>query len=127
MRNFVQRLAFLTPAFAMMAGGIGGIGGGAASANEADPSRALALNVSENGDNVEIQLIAQSQITQQVEYQIELIGNSRATHRGNTSIPAGDRQVLSRLSTNVSGTWCARVEVTEGSGASYTLTAGDCD
>jgi hypothetical protein len=120
MRNFVQRLAFLTPAFAMVAGG------GTANAGGNEPERALALNVSESGDSVEIQLIAQSAVTQQVDYQIELIGNSRARHSGNTSIPAGDRQILSRLTTNVSDTWCARVEVTEGSGASYTLTAGDC-
>ena len=104
----------------------GGVGGGATAANGPQPTRALALNVSESENNVEIQLVALSAVAQQVEYSIELVGNSRSRHSGNTAIPAGDRQVLSRLSTNVTDTWCARVEVTEGSGESYTLTAGDC-
>ncbi|MFU7527596.1 hypothetical protein [Qipengyuania sp. ASV99] len=119
MRDFVKRLAFLTPAFAIAAGNAAGAGG-------AEPPRALALNVLEQDGSVEIQLIAQSAIAQQVEYAVELVGDSNARHRGNTSISAGDRHVLSRLSTNVTDTWCATVEVIEGSGPRYTLTAGDC-
>ncbi len=123
MRNLLKRLAFITPAFAIAMGGASGAAG--ASGGE-ESGRALSLNVSENGDKVEIELIANSRIAQQVEYSVELVGNSNAHHHGNTSIPAGNRQVLSRLITNVSDTWCATVEVTEGSGAHYTLTAGDC-
>lgn len=121
MRDLLKRLAFITPALAIAVGGAAG-----ASGRSAEPARALSLNVLENGDKVEIQLIANSRIAQQVEYSVELVGNSNARHHGNTSIPAGNRQVLSRLITNVSDTWCATVEVTEGSGARYTLTAGDC-
>ncbi len=120
MRNLSKRLAFITPAFALATGGAASASGGS------DPEQALTLSVLENGDNVEIQLIAESAIAQQVEYTVEFAGNSRARHHGNTSIPAGDRQVLSRLKTDASDTWCATVDVTEGSGARYTLTAGDC-
>lgn len=91
-----------------------------------DTTRALALNVEENGDMVEIQLVANSSVTQQIAYEIELVGGSRARHSGNTNIAAGDRQVLSRLRTSIGDGWCATVEVTEASGESYTLTAGDC-
>ncbi len=121
MRELAKRLAILTPAFAIAAGA-----GGGAQASDGEPARALALTVIEGEEDVEIQLIAQSEIAQQVEYSVELIGNSRSRHNGNTSIPAGGHQVLSRLKTSVNDSWCATVEVTEGSGARYTLTAGDC-
>ncbi len=127
MRNFVQKLAAGVPALAILAGGTVGGGGAAQAGSGGEPQQALSLNVAETAGNVEIQLIALSSVTQQIEYEIELIGNSRARHSGNTSIPAGDRQVLSRLTTNVTGTWCARVNVTEASGEQYTLTAGECE
>lgn len=115
MRRFPKSLAAVVPALAI----------GAASGASAEP-RALALNVTENGDSVEIELIANSPVTQQVEYEVNLEGNSHSRHKGNTSIPAGDRQVLSRMKTTASAGWCATVTVSEASGASYTLTAGDC-
>lgn len=120
MRELARRLALITPAFAIAAGGASGAG-----ASSSD-TRALALNVIENGDRVEVELIANSPVTQQVEYEIELTGGSHARHRGSTSIAAGNRQVLSTLKTNVGDGWCATVSVTEASGARYTLTAGDC-
>jgi hypothetical protein len=101
------------------------VGSTAASGASSD-TRALALNVIENGDTVEIELIANSRVTQQVEYEVELTGASSARHRGSTSIAAGDRQGLSRMKTSASKGWCATVEVNEASGARYTLTAGDC-
>lgn len=121
MRDLTRKLAILTPAFALAAGGPAGASGGSA-----DAARALALNVVDNGDRVEVELIAHSPVTQQVEYEIELTGNSHARHRGSTSIAAGNRQVLSTLKTSVGEGWCATVSVTEGTGARYTLTAGDC-
>ena len=124
MRDLVKRLAILTPVFAVAAGS-----GGAAHADSTasgEPHRALTLSVVEGAEDVEIQLIAHSDITQQVEYSLELVGNSRSRHNGSTSIPAGDRQVLSRMKTNVTDAWCATVNVTEESGESYTLTAGAC-
>ena len=120
MRKFTKKWAMLPPALAIASGGAAGANGGA------DKPRALALEVVEQGDSVELALVAQSQVAQQVTYSVELTGTSTARHRGDTQIPAGERQVLSRLKSNVAGGWCATVEVTEGSGASYTLTAGDC-
>ena len=118
MRSLAKGMAALAPMFAMAFGTAGNA--------HAEPPRALALVVHEDGDNVEVELVADSAVTQQVEYKVELVGSSRARHSGNTSVPAGNRQVLSRLRTNVTDTWCATVEVNEASGARYTLTAGDC-
>ena len=120
MRRFRNRLAILTPALALAAGGATGAGA------SSETPRALALSVIEHGDNVELELIANSQVAQQVQYSIELIGNSTSRHRGDTSIPAGERQILSRMKSSIGEHWCARVHVTEGNGAHYTLTAGDC-
>lgn len=118
MKNSSKRLAVFTPLFGMAAAG---------AASGAEPPRALALNVIVSGDTVELELVANSPVNQRVQYEVELLGDSMARHKGATSIPAGDRQVLSRFKTSVSETWCAKVEVTEASGAHYTLTAGDCD
>lgn len=124
MAIFSKSLAALTPVIALA---IGATGGGAAGASGGpEPARALALNVVESEGLVEVQLIANSQVTQQVEYHVELVGNSRSRHNGNTSIQGGSTHVLSTLRTNYDENWCATVEVTEASGASYTLTAGDC-
>ena len=117
MRNFPRKWTMLTPALALAAGGPAGAG---------EPPRALALSVVEREGNVELELIAQSAITQQVRYSLELIGSSTARHSGDTQVPAGERQVLSRLKSGVGDGWCATVHVTEGNGAHYTLKAGDC-
>ena len=119
MRKLPKILSCLTPAAVLAVGGVAGATG-------SEPPRALALSVVEGSDTVELELIAQSETSQQVEYSVELIGSSTARHRGNTSITAGDRQVLSRFKTSFADSWCATVEVTESSGARYTLTAGDC-
>lgn len=117
MRRLGGKWTMLTPALAMAASG----------AHAGEAPRALALSVVEHGDNVELELIANSPVAQQVQYSLELVGNSTARHRGDTSIAAGERQVLSRLTSSVGESWCATVHVTEASGAHYTLTAGTCD
>lgn len=119
MRAFIRRLAILTPAFAVAAGSAAGPAAG-------EPSRALALKVVEGKDSVEVELVANSAVTQQVRYEVELVGNSRARHSGDTSVAAGQTHVLSRLRQSYGDNWCATVRVTESSGESYTLTAGDC-
>lgn len=120
MRKLARSLAVLTPALAMA---FGGAAGASPASGEA---RALSLKVSESDDRVEVELVANSQVTQQVDYQIELVGASRARHSGSTSIAAGDRQVLSTLKTNIGDGWCATAHVTEADGSHYMLKAGDC-
>lgn len=117
MRELARTMMVLTPAFALASTGAAASGG---------TDRALSLNVVEEGGSVEVQLVANSQVTQSVEYEIELITNSTARHAGSTSIAAGNRHVLSTLRSNGSASWCARAKVSESGGASYTLEAGDC-
>lgn len=119
MRDHGRKWALVPPAIALAVGGAASAGGG-------DSSRALALEVVEHGDSVELELIAHSSVAQQVQYSIELVGNSTSRHRGDTNIPAGERQVLSRLKSSIGDSWCATVHVTEANGAHYVLTAGDC-
>ena len=100
--------------------------GGVTAQEVGDPPRALALDVWEGAGNVEVRLIANSPIDQQVAFQLELVGSSNARHSGDTPIAAGERVVLSRMRTGTDQGWCAIAEVSEASGARYTLTAGDC-
>lgn len=118
MRDFARGLLALTPALALATGGSAAASGGG--------DRALSLHVIEEGDSVEVQLVADSQVTQNVDYEIELIGSSTARHAGSTSVVAGNRHVLSTLRSNSSASWCARAKVSEAGGARYTLEAGDC-
>lgn len=120
MRGFSKKWAVLTPMLAVAASGAAGASSGS------EGPRALALSVVENGDSVELELIADSLVSQQVQYSVELVGSSTARHRGDTTIAAGERQVLSRLKASTDESWCATVHVTEASGAHYVLTAGDC-
>lgn len=99
---------------------------GSSCVSASNNERALSLNVIDNVDSVEVQVIANSPVTQQVEFEAELTGSSTSRHKSSSSVAAGNRQVLSRMKTSKGEAWCAKVEVSEASGANYTLTAGDC-
>ena len=120
MRRPIRLFSILAPAFALI-----GVTTANATETKAAP-RALVLSVTERADNVELELIAHSQTDQRVEFALELTGSSTSRHNSTTTITAGERQVLSRLKTSYRDGWCAKVDVTEANGESYTLTAGDC-
>jgi len=121
MRHFGLALGIVTPVLAFAVPGAAGASGGGA-----PQSRAIALQVQEGEDSVEVEIVARSRIAQKVDYAVELVGSSRSRHRGSTSIPANEDRVLSRLKTGFDESWCVTLDVTEGDGTSYTLTAGDC-
>ena len=118
MAHIFAKIAMFVPALATAAGC------GAVSASGDD--RALSLQVTETADTVEIEVVADSAVTQQIAFTAELSGASNSRHKSDTSIAAGKRQVLSRMKISASDSWCAKVDVTEGTGAKYTLTSGDC-
>ncbi|MEM1051833.1 MAG: hypothetical protein AAGI28_07030 [Pseudomonadota bacterium] len=118
MQHTFAKLALFAPALAVTAG--------CSAVSASSDTRALSLNVIERADTVEIEVIADSPVTQQIEFTAELIGASNSRHKSKSSVAAGDRQVLSRLKMSNNDNWCAKVDVNEASGASYTLTAGDC-
>jgi len=118
MRHTLAKLALFAP--------IAGIAVGCSSVSASSEQRALSLDVKEGADSVEIEIVANSPVTQQIEFKAELTGSSNSRHNSSTSIAAGDRQVLSKMRTSKGDGWCAKVEVNEASGAKYTLTAGDC-
>ncbi|WP_298301072.1 hypothetical protein [uncultured Erythrobacter sp.] len=119
MRHVLAKLALFGPVLAISAG--------ASAVNASSDQRALSLEVIETSDSVEVHVVANSPVTQQVEFTAELTGASNARHKGSTSVASGNRQVLSRMKTNTGESWCAKVMVKEAGGANYTLTAGDCD
>lgn len=118
MANTFAKLALFAPVLAVAAG--------CSAVSAATDKRAISLNVIETAGSVEIEVIADSAVTQQIDFTAELTGSSNARHSSSTSVAAGNRQVLSRMKAAGSETWCAKVEVKEASGANYTLTAGDC-
>jgi len=122
MRNLGLTLGIVTPVLAISFPGAAGASGG----DSAPQSRAIALQVQEDENSVEVEIVARSGIAQTVDYTIELVGSSRSRHRASTSVPANEDRVLSRLKTGYTENWCATLDVTEGDGTSYTLTAGDC-
>ncbi|MEP0390939.1 hypothetical protein [Erythrobacter sp.] len=99
---------------------------GCGAVNASSEARALSLNVVESADSVEIEVVANSSVTQQIEFKAELTGSSNSRHNSSSTVAAGDTQVLSRMKISSSKGWCAKVDVSESSGANYTLTAGDC-
>lgn len=105
---------------------IAAIAAGCSAVSASGETRALSLNVVEGAGSVEIEVVAHSTVTQQVEFKAELTGASNSRHNSSTTIAAGDKQVLSRMKISSGDGWCAKVDVTEASGAKYTLTAGDC-
>lgn len=116
MRKIAKTLAIITPALALASAGSAG-----------EPPRALALNVTQSDGSVELELVAQSHVAQHVSYELELKGPSRSRSSGSTELQAGERHVLSRMKSNVGDDWCAVLDVTESSGATYRVTAGSCE
>jgi len=102
------------------------LGAGASMAGASSEDRALSLNVIEDAGTVEVQVVADSQVTQQVEFEIELTGASSSRHKSSVTLASGDRKVLSRLKINSADGWCAKLTVSEASGGQYTLSEGDC-
>lgn len=91
-----------------------------------DHPRALSLVIVEDAETVELEVVGHSQVTQAIEFSVELVGASTARHHSSTNLAAGERQVLSRFRTSAAEGWCATVEVKEASGPQYTLSAGTC-
>ena len=88
--------------------------------------RAIRMDVDESNGGVAVELVAQSNETQTVSYDVEVTGNSRAMHRGTTQIPAARKVTLSRFNVAHSGKWCATVTVREENHPEYVLKAGSC-
>lgn len=93
--------------------------------NMADP-RSLSMKVDESADAVQIELVADADSERVVEYDVEIVGRSRAKHSGRTTITAGPPTSLSRFKVSHDGTWCALATIREQGGLSYSLEAGDC-
>lgn len=118
MAHTFAKLGLLAPALSVAAG--------CNAVSASNDERALSLKVTEKTDSVEIEVIADSPVTQKIEFTAELTGASNSRHKSSSSVAAGDRQVLSRLKMSTNESWCAKVDVSEASGAKYTLTAGEC-
>ena len=118
MAHTFAKFALFAPALAVAAG--------CSSVSASGEDRALSLKVTETADSVEIEVVADSPVTQQIEFTAELTGASNSRHKSSSSVAAGNRQVLSKLKMSNNEGWCAKVDVSEASGAKYTLTAGDC-
>ena len=118
MAHTFARLALFAPVLAVTAG--------CGAVNASSGERAISLNITESMNGVEIEVVADSPVTQRIEFTAELTGASNSRHKSSSSVAAGDRQVLSRLKMSTSESWCAKVDVSEASGATYTLTAGEC-
>ncbi|WBY16383.1 curli-like amyloid fiber formation chaperone CsgH [Erythrobacteraceae bacterium WH01K] len=90
-------------------------------------TKALSMEVSDSGNEAEIEIIANSGIAQSVEYEIEITGQSRAVHKGRTDLAAGSTHTLSRFRVSYADEWCARLSVKEQAGSEYVLFAGTCE
>lgn len=88
---------------------------------------ALTLEVRQQGDTLEIQLIGDSDRTQQVSYLLEVTGQSTSRHRGKTTLAANARTILSTVRANPGNTWCVRLLAEEEGREPYEILEGDCD
>lgn len=93
---------------------------------EAAPRDAVMLEVERDGNNVELRLVGESPVTQRVQYDMAFTGHSTSHHRGNATLEAGRRHILSTMRMSVGGHWCVKVAVEEGDGRQYELSGGEC-
>lgn len=98
----------------------------AAMTPEAAPRDTVMLEVERDGNHVQLKLIGESPVTQRVQYDMAFTGQSTSHHRGNATLEAGRRHILSTMRMSVGGRWCVRVAVEEGGGRRYELGGGEC-
>lgn len=92
---------------------------------EAPPRDAVMLKVEREGNQVQLQLIGESLVTQRVRYDMAFTGQSTSHHRGSATLEAGRRHILSTMRMSVDGRWCVKVAVEE-EGRRYELGGGEC-
>ena len=90
------------------------------------PRDTVMLAIERDGNHVQLQLIGESPVTQQVRYEMAFKGQSTSHHRGNATLDAGQRHILSTMRMSVDGRWCVKVTVEEGGGRRYELSGGEC-
>lgn len=100
--------------------------GGLLMAGSAQEIRSIALDVEQVGETIEVTLTGHSPVSQRVEYELELSGNSNSTHKGSTVLKADARAVLSTMRMQGGDDWCVRARVREEDGRTYEYAEGSC-
>ena len=85
--------------------------------------RALSLESSLTGDDVELAVIGSVSTAVTVDYILEVEGGSRTRHAGRTGVQPGAPQRLSTVRLRTLAPWSARLSVIQGDGQRYELTA----
>lgn len=88
--------------------------------------RAIDMEISREGETIEVTLTGNSPHDQRVQYELELTGASTSRHKGSTMLRANDVSVLSTMRMNAAPTWCVAARVTEQDGTTYEFLEGTC-
>lgn len=91
-----------------------------------DESPALSLDVQHTGNLIEVRLIGNAAHTQEVSYQIEVIGQSTSRHSGKTTLTGGTTAVLSTMRASVGADWCVKLVAQEAGREPYEIIEGPC-
>jgi hypothetical protein len=91
-----------------------------------DGNRAVALEVSEVGNRIEVKLVSLPGKRQTLSYSLEVMGRSTSKHRGKTTVAGDARKVLSTITSEASADWCVRASIDEENGNSYEIVEGPC-
>ncbi len=94
--------------------------------SQTDDHRAVKLSVEEKAGAVEVILTGESQVDQQVAYELLMKGRSTSRHKGKTSLRANHSAVLSTMRMDASEEWCVTVKVVESEGSTYEYSEGNC-
>lgn len=88
--------------------------------------RAIDMEISREGETIEVVLRGNSPRDQRVQYELELTGASTSRHKGSTMLRANDASVLSTMRMSAAPSWCVTARVTEQDGTTYEFLEGTC-
>lgn len=92
---------------------------------EAEQHQSLQLELSEPiAGTIAVSLIAKSNETQRVFYELRTTGASTSTHKGSTRLQANHIATLSTIRFSAGLNWCVSLTVEEERGQNYTITRG---
>jgi hypothetical protein len=99
---------------------------GAILMTKVDPHQSLQMDLSEpTMGTIAVSLIANSNETQRVSYELRTTGASVSIHKGATRLQANQIATLSTVQFSAGDNWCVSLSVEEEMGAIYNVTRGN--
>jgi hypothetical protein len=90
------------------------------------PPHVVTIEAHSIGQLTELRVVGKSPSETKVRFELNVVGNSKSTHKGAALLRSGEQQILSRIRFTTSPNWCATLNVMPDGAKPYQILSGDC-